>query len=97
MADVLWVEEEGDDVGYLCGKMGGSMDQRTMGWIARQVCPLRVVMDDMRPITGLVWVFSSPVCFPGCRPNKGGVLGLMTMGAVVSPHRGKEARGECGV
>lgn len=53
-ADALGAEEGGDDVGYLCGEVGGSMDQRSMGSIARQACPLQVVMDDMRPITGVV-------------------------------------------
>lgn len=53
-ADALGVEEGGDDAGYLCGEVGGSMDQRSVGLIARQACPLQVVMDDMRPITGVV-------------------------------------------
>lgn len=96
-ADVLRAEEGGDNVGYLYGKVGGSMDQRSMGGITRQVWPLKVVMADMRPITGVMCVFSRHVWFPRYRHNKGRVLYLMTLSAVMASSRCKEAREEYGI
>ena len=95
--EVLEAEKGGEDVGYLCRTLGDWMDQRSTVWLPGSVEPLKVIMADMRPVAGIVWVFSSHVQFPGFRWNKGVLLDLMSMRAVVSPSKCKVARRKQGL